>query len=127
MCTKTGIKDVYWGGPGGLPLASCDPCQRNGQAPCRRYGSKACQIQGWVVFAGHGAMSGTKKMPDLGLNSESGNACTAFFPFQNLSPYLASLQRDYWSHMMPVINHSSCHLQMSSLESEIVPKNRTLQ
>ena len=32
---------------------------------------------------GHGAMSGTKKMPDLGLNSERGNACTAFFLFRN--------------------------------------------
>ena len=29
------------GGPGGLPPASCDPCQRNGWAPCHRHGSKA--------------------------------------------------------------------------------------
>ena len=63
MYLGIGMKHVYWnwdqrcvpGGPGGLPPASCDPCQRNGRvqwAPCRRHGSKAHEDWSHDVLVG---------------------------------------------------------------------------
>ena len=68
-----------------------------------------------VIIFGHGAMPGTKKMPDLDIILKVVipiRPLHSFFPFQNLCLYQACLRRDLLSHMITNIN-CKCNLNVN--------------